>query len=368
MAQQIKLLGLQAAEKRLAAEQAAALKREGQDIQLGSALARGLSAEELKKMEIAGKLEQEKLRQAGRAATPITLAQARAIVANPDSLEAFASGGMDRTARTVEEAINLLASPTWQYVVNPQTDEYVLKQVPPGPLTEPVQQAIAARRAVLRAGQAAGTAPAAAAQQGVSAPTTGVPQGGTAQPAAATSIPMAEKKNIAGEPMFQLAEFAAGPSSVISSAMYEVPYVGGAVDPRYSSARSRLEKASNDFNTAFRQTARLSEGERKSIEKVNELVKGVIDNPDALRLRLADLDLALLNAQNKAEEARNDPEVGAKMRQEAEAKVNDIKYLRAMIGFPRRAKNRKEVESLPPGTFFFYEPTKTFVTRGEGRK
>ena len=101
------------------------------------------------------------------------------------------------------------------------------------------------------------------------------------------------------------------------------------------------------------------------IESVNDTLRGFIDRPEALRNRLADLDTALLEIQIKAEEASNKAGVGAKMRQESRAKVEEIKQLRNIIGFPQRAKNRSEVEALSSGTLFYYEPTKTFQVRGE---
>ena len=363
MAQQIKLLGLQAAEKQRAAEQAAELKREQQDIQLAIAAGKGQQAFELKNMEVQGSLERERLRQQGKAPPPITEAQARSIVANPDNLALYAAGGLDQKSRIVEEAVSVLSSPKYQWVVHPQKDEWQLKQVPPGELTEPVKQAIAARRKALQMPPAAQAAvPAPSTTSGTSG-TSGTP---VSTPSTQTQpARSSELEPYVGQSMFKAASSGTGPIALIGKNLFDIPVIGDAVDPAYTSSVLTLSRGATALTNALRQTTRLSNDERRVIEARIEAFPKVVDRPQAYQVRLVELDNELLNNLKDAEKASRQEDIGARQRQEAEAKIREIKHLRSIVGMPIRVPTLEEAAKLPINTPFYLESQNRFGIRGK---
>ena len=363
MAQQIKLLGLQAAEKQRATEQAAELKREQQDIQLAIAAGKGQQAFELKNMEVQGSLERERLRQQGKAPPPITEAQARSIVANPDNLALYAAGGLDQKSRIVEEAVSVLSSPKYQWVVHPQKDEWQLKQVPPGELTEPVKQAMAARRKALQMPPAAQAAvPAPSTTSGTSG-TSGTP---VSTPSTQTQpARSSELEPYVGQSMFKAASSGTGPIALIGKNLFDIPVIGDAVDPAYTSSVLTLSRGATALTNALRQTTRLSNDERRVIEARIEAFPKVVDRPQAYQVRLVELDNELLNNLKDAEKASRQEDIGARQRQEAEAKIREIKHLRSIVGMPIRVPTLEEAAKLPINTPFYLESQNRFGIRGK---
>jgi hypothetical protein len=383
MAQQINLLGIQSAEKRRAEEQAAILKREEQDIKLAIAAGSGEQAIELKQMEIAGRLAQERLRQKNKVPPPITEGQARSIVANPENLAAFAAGGMDQRSREVEEAVAVLTSPRFQWVINPQTDKWEIKEVPPGQLTNPVKQAIAARKkalSLLPMGQGT-SVPDVKDQPPIPStvtspkPTTSVPDvkdqppiPSTATSPKPTSTQIPQAAPYIGQTLFKAASRGTGPIALLGKFIFDIPLVGGVIDPAYTTSVNALISGATEISNALRETSRLSNSERLEINEAIDAFPKVVDRPEAYQTGLISLDNRLLGILKKAEKASKQLEIGSKKRQEAEEKINEIKYLRSIVGMPARFStlNDMEAANLPLGTIFFLESQQRFAVSGKG--
>jgi hypothetical protein len=355
MTQQIKLLGLQAAEKEREAERASDLKREALKAQIGRDLLKGDTA-----IDVANIRETRRAAEAAERAKAAGLTPARqmALMADMNLVNAYASGASltDPNLASLDFSIkNYTQAKTEQYI-DPQTDRPVMRTVR-NELPDYLTQAINARAKALGSRP---TAPAPA-PTSTTAPTSAPATAGVSVPAAGAPIPaMGEAVPTS---LYRLASTGTGPLNMLRSGISRIPIVGGAVDPKYEQSVTEINNSVVQMVKALQETTRMANAERVDVEERLKVLPEFIDRPEAFQNRLIGLDNVLAGIENSAVRKSKEENIGAPRRQEAEQKISEVRRIRQMIGLPVRVHSIQQAQSLPPGTEFLYVPTNQFRIR-----
>jgi hypothetical protein len=365
MAQQIKALGLQAAEKEQESDRAARQRREQLIAGIGKELLKGEAAEKVANIR-AGKAA------ADRGMTPAVM---NALMSNPELVSQFASGANTTDTTRLEFAIkNYTQSKTEQYI-DPQTDRPVTRTVR-NELPDYLKQAIDARAKALGSrptAQAPAPAPAAPASAPAAMPASAsTPAGTTPAPAPAPTTTAPAAAAVAPTPaigqavptsLYRLASTGTGPLNLLRSGIARVPLVGGMVDPKYEQSVTEINNSIAQVVKALQETTRMANAERTDIEERLSALPRFIDRPEAFQNRLVGLDNVLAGIEDSAVKKSKEENIGATRRQEAEQKISEVRRIRQMVGLPIRVHSIQQVQSLPPGTEFLYVPTNQFRIR-----
>jgi hypothetical protein len=193
-----------------------------------------------------------------------------------------------------------------------------------------------------------------------------IPSTATSPKPTSTQIPQAAP--YIGQTLFKAASRGTGPIALLGKFIFDIPLVGGVIDPAYTTSVNALISGATEISNALRETSRLSNSERLEINEAIDAFPKVVDRPEAYQTGLISLDNRLLGILKKAEKASKQLEIGSKKRQEAEEKINEIKYLRSIVGMPARFStlNDMEAANLPLGTIFFLESQQRFAVSGKG--
>jgi hypothetical protein len=365
MAQQIKLLGLQAAEKERESERAADLKREALKATIGRDILKGETQE-----AIATAKEARRAADAAERAKNVGLTPARqkALLADMDLVNVYASGAplTDPNIAALELSINqeYLQPPIVERYRDPDTDRMIERTMPRAQMPDYIAQAVSMRAKALGSRPTA-TAPtstaapvSAPATIGTTAPAT---QASTAPAAAQTSTPTIGQA--VPTSLYRLAATGTGPLNLLRSGIARVPLVGGMVDPKYEQSVTEINNSVVQVVKALQETTRMANAERMDIEERLNALPRFIDRPEAFQNRLVGLDNVLAGIEDSAVKKSKEENIGATRRQEAEQKISEVRRIRQMVGLPIRVHSIQQAQSLPPGTEFLYVPTNQFRVR-----
>jgi hypothetical protein len=358
MAQQIKALGLQAAEKEQESDRAARQRREQLIAGIGKELLKGEAAEKVANIR-AGKAA------ADRGMTPAVM---NALMSNPELVSQFASGANTTDTTRLEFAIKNYTQPKTEQYIDPQTNMPVMRTTRnelPGYLTE----AINARSKALGSRPTA-QAPAPAAMPSPGSTPTGTtpapapaPAPTTTAPAAAAVAPTPAIGEAVPTSLYRLAATGTGPLNLLRSGIARVPLVGGMVDPKYEQSVTEINNSVAQVVKALQETTRMANAERTDIEERLSALPRFIDRPEAFQNRLVGLDNVLAGIEDSALKKSKEANIGATRRQEAEQKISEVRRIRQMVGLPIRVHSIQQAQSLPSGTEFLYVPTNQFRVR-----
>lgn len=346
MAQQIKLLGIQAAEKERESERAALLKREGMLQQLGLGILRGETQEAVAAMRA----------NAPKPSTGLTPAKMNELMSNKPLVEAFAAGAESPETMQLEFAIRDYTQPKTVMMYDPQTQ----KERPfttQNTLPDFLQNAVIARAKALGSRPMA-TAPAAAAPAAPAAASTAAAPVPTAQGA-----PAPQPGQVVPTNLYRLASTGTGPLNMLRAGISRIPIVGGVVDPKYEQSKTEIENSVAQMVKGLQETTRLSNAEREDILKDLSVLPRFIDRPEAFQNRLIALDNVIAGIEQGAVSRSGEANIGATKRQEAELKISEVRRIRQMIGIPVRVYTVEQARALPSGTEFLYVPENKFKVR-----
>jgi len=358
MAQQIKLLGLQAAEKERESERAADLKREALKAQIGRDIFRGETAEAIAAMKA----------NAPKKSTGLTPALMNELMTNKPLVDLYATGVQTPEVLQLDFAIKNYTQPKIEQYIDPQTDRPVTRTVR-NELPDYLRQAIDARSKALGSRPTA-QAPAPAAMPSPASTPAGTtpapapaPAPAATAPAAAAVAPTPAIGEAVPTSLYRLAATGTGPLNVIRSGVARVPLVGGMVDPKYAQSVNEITGSVEQIVKALQETTRMAEGERQDVKKNLDVLPGLIDRPEAFQVRLISVDNILAGIEQGAVRKSKEENIGATRRQEAEQKISEVRRIRQLIGLPVRVHSIQQVQSLPSGTEFLYVPTNQFRIR-----
>lgn len=356
MTQQIKLLGLQAAEKERESERASDLKREALKASIGRDILKGETQEEIAAIRA----------NASKKGSGLTPARMNELMSDQSLVNLFATGVNSPETLQLEFAIKNYTQPKVDQYIDPQTNLPVMRTTRnelPGYLTEAINaRAKALGSRPTATGQASGqapaptttTAPGAAAPSGPAAPVSApVPA-----PGAAPQIGQAVPTNL-----YRLASTGTGPIALFNSGVSRIPLIGGKVPPEYEQSVTEIENSVAQLVKSLQQTTRMANAERVDIEQRLSVLPRFIDRPDAFQNRLIALDNVLATIEAETSSKTQQANIGAAGRQEAEKKLSEVQHMRQMIGLPMRVYTRQQAISLPPGTEFYFVPQNRFKRR-----
>lgn len=338
---QLKLLGLQAAEKEVEAAKANNIKvMETQ---------RKFYADILKSEGKAGKSPFGTGREAGALEMFVKL--------SPDFAAGKTTEEQDRYFLT---AVSDYTRPTQIQVSDPITGAISYRSQQ-NPLPDFVKTALKARK--MGVPSAATPGPAAPAGGGAPAATvtpvappgdvnaTPVPAGGQPAPAA----PAPEPRTI-----WNQSSFIAGPVPAAQSAIARIPGLGG-VAPDVQQARTFVNGAVRELVKNLQNSPVFAQREREAIEGEVDIGPRFFDDPEGLRNRMIGVDDFLATKVREAQAFAASQEATSKARGEALNTVQAITNFRKILGVPTRVYSVEEVQKLAPGTPFLWNGTQPRV-------
>lgn len=372
MAQQIKLLGIQAAEKERETERAAELKREALRQQIGRDLLRGDTSEAIANIREAGRASAAAQKEENAGLTP---ARQNALLSNMELVNAYAAGAplTDPKMAAVEFSINqiYLQPPAIERYTDPDTNRIIERTMPRPKMPDYLAQAVNARSKVLGSRpvvpEQSSTAISSIAREGspvLSTPSAGastapvgapaVSYGAATAPAVGQALPTS---------LYRLASSGTGPLNKLRAGIARVPIIGGVVDPKYSQSVSEINNFIPQIVKALQETTRMSNNEREDLQEKISLLPSFIDRPADFQNRLISIDNVLAGIENGAVKKTTLEPIGSSRRQEAQQKVSEVRNIRQMIGLPIRVHTVEQAQALPVNTEFLYVPNNKFMIR-----
>lgn len=336
---QLKLLGLQAAEKEVEAAKSANIKI----------------------METQRKFYADILKSEGKGKSPFGTGR------EAGALELFVKLSPDFAAgKTTEEqdryfltAVSDYTRPTQIEVRDPITGA-ISYRAQQNPLPDFVKTALKTRK--MGVPSAAVPGPAVATPGGAPAATvTPVPAPGAAAaatPGAAAPAPAAP----APEPrtIWNQSSFIAGPVPAIQSGVSRIPGFGG-VAPDVQQARTFVNGAVRELVKNLQNSPVFAQREREAIEGEVDIGPRFFDDPEGLRNRMIGVDDFLATKVREAQAFAASQEATSKARGEALNTVQAITNFRKILGVPTRVYSVEEVQRLAPGTPFLWNGTQPRV-------
>jgi hypothetical protein len=339
---QLKLLGLQAAEKEVEAAK----------------------TNNIKVMETQRKFYADILKSEGKGKSPFGSGR------EGGALELFVKLSPDFAAgKTTEEqdryfltAVSDYTRPTQIQVSDPITGAISYRSQQ-NPLPDFVKTALKTRKMGVPSAAPAGPAAPAAAPAGGSAATvtpvappgdvnaTPVPAGG----AAAAPAPAPEPRTI-----WNQSSFIAGPVPAIQAGVSRIPGLGG-VAPDVQQARTFVNGAVRELVKNLQNSPVFAQREREAIEGEVDIGPRFFDDPEGLRNRMIGVDDFLATKIREADAFAKSQEATSKARGEALNTVQAITNFRKILGVPTRVYSVEEVQKLPTGTPFLWNGTQPRV-------
>jgi len=361
MAQQIKALGLQAAEKEQESDRAARLRREQLIAGIGKELLRGEAAESVANIRAAAAASKAA---ADKGMTPAVM---NALMSNPELVREFASGANTTDTTRLEFAIKNYTQPKTEQYIDPQTNMPVMRTTR-NELPSYLSDAISARAKALGSrptAQAPAPAPAPAGAMPAPAPAPAATTAPVMAPVPATTAqaPVPPAGQAVPTSLYRLASTGTGPLNMLRAGVSRVPLVGGMVDPKYEQSVTEINNSVAQMVKSLQETTRMANAERVDIEERLSALPRFIDRPDAFQNRLIALDNVLSGIEQGAVSRTQEANIGASRRQEAEQKASEVRRIRQMIGLPTRIYSAEQAKALEPGTEFLYVPTNKFMVR-----
>lgn len=348
MTQQIKLLGLQAAEKERESERASDLKREALKASIGRDILKGETQEEIAAIRA----------NASKKGSGLTPARMNELMSDQSLVNLFATGVNSPETLQLEFAIKNYTQPKVDQYIDPQTNLPVMRTTRnelPGYLTEAINaRAKALGSRPTAGGQASGQAP---------APTATTAPGAAAPSGTAAPTPPQADTQATPTSLYRLASTGTGPLNLLRAGIARVPLVGGMVDPKYEQSVTEINNSVSQMVKALQETTRMANAEREDIQEKLSVLPRFIDRPEAFQNRLIALDNVLAGIEESAVKKAGEANIGATRRQEAEQKISEVRRIRQMVGLPVRVSTVEQAQALRPGTEFLYVPTNQFRIR-----
>jgi len=337
---QLKLLGLQAAEKEVEAAK----------------------ANNIKVMETQRKFYADILKSEGKGKSPFGTGR------EGGALELFVKLSPDFAAgKTTEEqdryfltAVSDYTRPTQIQVSDPITGAISYRSQQ-NPLPDFVKTALKTRKMGVPTAAAPGPAAPAPAGGGAPAATvTPVPAPGAAPTAAAPGAAAAPAPAPEPRTIWNQSSFIAGPVPAAQSAIARIPGLGG-VAPDVQQARTFVNGAVRELVKNLQNSPVFAQREREAIEGEVDIGPRFFDDPEGLRNRMIGVDDFLATKVREAQAFAQSQEATSKARGEALNTVQAISNFRKILGVPVRVYSVEEVQRLQPGTPFLWNGTQPRV-------
>lgn len=286
----------------------------------------------------------------------------------------YAKGTLDpETERYFLTAVTNYTQPTVERYKDPDTD--VMKEVVRrNELPDFVRTALKARGFTVPAASGAPTAVTGSARPAPSAPAGGpaatirpVPAPTAAAPiVGATTADLPQEvvpivQSAAQSTMFDLAGTGTGFVPVlVAGVARNVPLeAAGRIKPEFQQGTTMVENMRNRIVNVLQENPRFAEGERKQI--LNELNLGprLLDNKQSFINQIVALDNVLDGIESKTRELSTTAKVGSDNRKAANKKLEEIGFVRDLIGVRARKIDGTEAwKAAPPGEYLVLDPTR----------
>jgi hypothetical protein len=268
----------------------------------------------------------------------------------PDYAKGLTTEEQDRYFQT---AVSDYTRPTQIQVTDPITGALSLRSQQ-NPLPDFVRTALKLRgSAPPVAATPAGALPATPGT--VPAAATGAAEGETPVAGAPAATPAPAPRTI-----WNQSTFIAGPVPAAQAAVARVPGLGG-VAPDVQQARAFVNGAVRELVKNLQNSPVFAQREREAIEGEVDIGPRFFDDPEGLRNRMIGVDDFLATKIREADAFAKSEEATSKARGEALNTVQAITNFRKIMGVPMKVYSIEEVQKLPPGTSFLWNGTQQRV-------
>lgn len=286
----------------------------------------------------------------------------------------YAKNELDpETERYFLTAVTNYTQPTIERYRDPDTD--VMKEVVRrNELPDFVRTALKARGFTVPAGSTAPVSatgaprPApAAASGGPAATVTPVPAPAAAAPimgATAADIPQEVAPIVQAasqSTMFDLAGTGTGFVPVlVAGVARNIPIeAAGRIKPEFQQGTTMIENMRNRIVNVLQENPRFAEGERRQILGELNLGPRLLDNKQSFINQIVALDNVLDGIESKTRELSTTGRVGSANRQAATKKLEEISFVRDLIGVrARKIDGTEQWKAAAPGEYLVYDPTR----------
>lgn len=287
---------------------------------------------------------------------------------------AYAKGELDEESeRYFIAAIKNYTQPTVERYRDPDTD--IMKEiVRRNELPDFVRTALKARGTAI---PTSGTAPVAAA--GAPRPAPSAPAGGPAATVAPARAPTAIAPIMGATPADIPQEVAPIVQSAAQSTMFDLAGTGtgfvpvlvagvarnipleaaGRIKPEFQQGTTMVENMRNRIVNVLQENPRFAEGERKQILGELNLGPRLLDNKQSFINQIIALDNVLDGIEGKTRELSTTEKVGSDNRKAANKKLEEINFVRDLVGVrDRRINSTAQWNAAPPGEYLVFDPTR----------
>jgi len=142
--------------------------------------------------------------------------------------------------------------------------------------------------------------------------------------------------------------------------------IAGRIKPEFQQSTAMLENMRNRVVNVLQENPRFAEGERKQI--LNELNLGprLLDNKQSFINQLIALDNVFNEIQQKTSALTSAKETGMDKRREAFKKLEEVNFVRDLIGVrQRKIDTPEEWKSAAPGEYLVFDPNRRIYVYGQ---
>jgi hypothetical protein len=278
----------------------------------------------------------------------------------------FAKGKLDpEDERAFMTAITEYTQPTFVTMTDPLTQQTSMREQR-NQLPDFVTTALKSRNmAVPTAG---GGAPPAGGGR-VAAPQPATPAGGRARPVPAPGASIADlPADVAGaaqaapqSTFFDLASTGTGFVPVlVAGVARNIPLeAAGRIKPEFQQATTMLENMRNRVVNVLQENPRFAEGERKQILSELNLGPRLLDNKQSFINQIIALDNVFSGIEEKTSSLTQARETGLEKRREAFKKLEEVNFVRDLLGVrQRKIDNTDQWKAAAPGEYLVFDPNR----------
>ena len=279
----------------------------------------------------------------------------------------FAKGKLDpEDERAFMTAITEYTQPTFVTMTDPLTQQTSMREQR-NQLPDFVTTALKSRNmAVPTAG---GGAPPAGGGGRVAAPQPATPAGGRARPVPAPGASIADlPADVAGaaqaapqSTFFDLASTGTGFVPVlVAGVARNIPLeAAGRIKPEFQQATTMLENMRNRVVNVLQENPRFAEGERKQILSELNLGPRLLDNKQSFINQIIALDNVFSGIEEKTSSLTQARETGLEKRREAFKKLEEVNFVRDLLGVrQRKIDNTDQWKAAAPGEYLVFDPNR----------
>ena len=127
-----------------------------------------------------------------------------------------------------------------------------------------------------------------------------------------------------------------------------------------------IENMRNRIVNVLQENPRFAEGERRQILGELNLGPRLLDNKQSFINQIVALDNVLDGIESKTRELSTTGRVGSANRQAATKKLEEINFVRDLIGVrSRKITGTEQWSAAPPGEYLVYDPTRKIYVYGK---